>query len=104
MDFATVVDWREKHSLLKAEFKLNVKVDSARYEIQFGYVTRPTHDHLSQNRVQFEVCNHKWTDLSETRYGVTVLNDSKYGIEVILNLVEIERVAPAVVRTTETNK
>ncbi|MFT5377189.1 MAG: alpha-mannosidase [Candidatus Latescibacterota bacterium] len=82
VDFETVVDWREKHALLKAEFKLNVKVDSARHEIQFGHVARPTHDNLSQDRVQFEVCNHKWTDLSETRYGVTVLNDSKYGISV----------------------
>jgi len=80
VDFETVVDWREKHCLLKAEFKLNVKVDSSRHEIQFGHVTRPTHDNLSQDRVQFEVCNHKWTDLSETRYGVALLNDSKYGI------------------------
>ena len=45
-------------------------------------MTRPTHDNLSQDRVQFEVCNHKWTDLSETRYGVAVLNDSKYGVSV----------------------
>jgi alpha-mannosidase len=82
VDFETVVDWREKHSLLKAEFKLAVQVESARHEIQFGHVTRPTHDNLSQDRVQFEVCNHKWTDLSETRYGVAVLNDSKYGVSV----------------------
>lgn len=82
VDFATVVDWREKHSLLKAEFKMDVQVNAARHEIQFGHVTRPTHDNLSQDRVQFEVCNHKWTDLSETRYGVTVLNDSKYGVSV----------------------
>ena len=28
---------------------------------------------------KFEVCGHKWADLSETGYGVSLLNDCKYG-------------------------
>jgi alpha-mannosidase len=28
---------------------------------------------------KFEVCCHKWADLSEHGYGVSILNDSKYG-------------------------
>jgi alpha-mannosidase len=82
IDFDTVVDWREKHRLLKAGFDLDVHVDSARHEIQFGHVSRPTHQNRPADRAQFEVVNHRWTDLSETRFGVAILNDSKYGISV----------------------
>lgn len=28
---------------------------------------------------KFEVCCHRWADLSEHNYGVSILNDSKYG-------------------------
>ncbi len=82
IDFETVVHWHEKHRLLKAGFDLDVHVDSARHEIQFGHVTRPTHQNRPADRAQFEVVNHRWTDLSETRFGVALLNDGKYGISV----------------------
>ena len=82
VDFDTVVDWQEKHRLLKAGFELDVHADSARYEIQFGHVVRPTHSNRPADRAQFEVVNHRWSDLSETRFGVAVLNDGKYGISV----------------------
>ena len=82
IDFETVVDWHEKHRLLKAGFDLDVHVDSARHEIEFGHVTRPTHSNRPADRAQFEVVNHRWTDLSETRFGVAPLNDGKYGISV----------------------
>jgi alpha-mannosidase len=82
IDFETVVDWHEKHRLLKAGFDLDVHADTARHEIQFGHVTRPTHSNRPADRAQFEVVNHRWTDLSETRFGVALLNDGKYGISV----------------------
>ena len=49
-------------------------------EIQFGHIDRPTTRNSTLEQAKFEVCNHKWTDLSETNYGVAVLNDCKYGI------------------------
>ena len=55
---------------------------SSRQEIQFGYLKRPTARNTEQDKAKFEVCNHKYTDLSETRYGVSILNDCKYGISV----------------------
>jgi len=82
VDFETVVEWREKHALLKAGFETDVLAAAARHEIQYGHVERPTHQNRPADQAQFEVCNHRWTDLSENRFGVAVLNDCKYGIGV----------------------
>ncbi|MDB5325499.1 MAG: Alpha-mannosidase, partial [Phycisphaerales bacterium] len=82
VDFDTVVDWHEKYQLLKASFGVAVHAETARHEVQFGHVHRPTHDNTSWDRARFDVCAHKWTDLSETRFGVAFLNDSKYGCTV----------------------
>ncbi len=82
IDFESVVDWNSPHSLLKVGFKVNVLSNEARFETQFGNIKRPTHENYGVDKTQFEVCNHKWTDLSDTRFGVAVLNDCKYGISV----------------------
>jgi alpha-mannosidase len=78
VDFDTQVDWHEKYQFLKVGFALDVLAETARHEIQFGHVTRNTHDNTSMDRAQFDVCAHKWTDLSETGFGVAFLNDCKY--------------------------
>lgn len=54
----------------------------ARFETQFGYVERANNENTYLESTKFEVCNHKWTDISESRYGVSILNDCKYGISV----------------------
>jgi len=82
IDFQSVVDWNSPHSLLKVGFKVNVLSADARFETQFGNIKRPTHENYATDKTQFEVCNHKWTDLSDTRFGVAILNDCKYGISV----------------------
>jgi alpha-mannosidase len=38
---------------------------------------------------KFEVCCHKWADLSEHGYGVSILNDSKYGFATSGNLLRL---------------
>ncbi|MCQ2450352.1 MAG: glycosyl hydrolase-related protein [Clostridia bacterium] len=82
IDFESVVNWNSPHSLLKVGFKVNVLSSDARFETQFGNIKRPTHENYATDKSQFEVCNHKWTDLSDTRFGVSILNDCKYGISV----------------------
>jgi len=83
VDFETQVDWRETHKLLKAGFDTTIFAENARHEIQFGHLQRPTHQNLSTDRARFEVCNHKWSDLSDAHYGIAILNDCKYGISVL---------------------
>lgn len=79
IDFETEIDWHEDHVLLKAAFPLDIHADKATYEIQFGHVERPTHTNTSWDEAKFEVCAHKWADISEYGYGVSLLNDCKYG-------------------------
>lgn len=79
IDFDNVVDWHEHHVLLKTAFPLDIHTNKASYEIQFGNVERPTHENTSWDAAKFEVCAHKWGDLSEEGYGVSLLNNCKYG-------------------------
>ena len=82
IDIATEIDWREHQTLVKAAFPLAINSTRATYEIQFGSVERPTHRNTSWDMARFEVCAHRWIDLSEGGYGVSLLNDSKYGHDV----------------------
>lgn len=79
IDFNSRVDWHEDHRLLKALFETDIRSTKAAYDIQFGFVERPNHWNTSWDWARFEVCGHKWADLSESNYGVSLLNDCKYG-------------------------
>jgi alpha-mannosidase len=82
LDFETRVDWNEEEKMLKAAFFPDIHAQKATYEIQFGAIERPTHWNTSYDRARFEVCAHRWADLSEGMYGVSLLNDSKYGYDI----------------------
>jgi alpha-mannosidase len=81
VDFVTRADWQERQLLLKAAFPLEVRAVHAAFEIQFGAVERPTHRNTPWDQEKFEVCGHRWADLSEAGYGASVLNDGKYGYD-----------------------
>jgi len=82
IDFVTRVDWHESYKLLKVSFPVDIRSSYATFEIQFGALDRATHNNTSWEQAQFEVCGHKWADLSEGGYGVSLLNDCKYGYDV----------------------
>ncbi len=79
IDFDTYVDWKDSQCLLKVEFSLDIHSDEAAFDIQFGNLKRKVHQNTSWDKARFESCGHKWVDLSEGHYGVSVLNDCKYG-------------------------
>jgi len=76
------IDWHQTANMLKAVFPVDINADKATYEIQFGTTERPTHYNTSWDRAKFEVCAHKYADLSEGGYGVAILNDCKYGHDI----------------------
>ena len=80
--FETKMDWQDDHRFLKTAFDTTIHADYASQEIQFGYIRRVTNRNTSIEKAKFEVSNHKYTDLSETRYGAALLNDCKYGISI----------------------
>jgi alpha-mannosidase len=79
IEFHTIVDWHESHTLLKVCFPLAVRAPNATYEAPFGYAERPTHYSNSFDRARYEVPGHRWADLSEYGFGAALLTDSKYG-------------------------
>ena len=89
IDFKTHADWHESHRLLKAAFPVDVRSTKATYEIQYGHVERPTHFNTSWDYARFEVVAHRWADLSEQGYGVSLLNDCKYGHNIKDNVMHI---------------
>ena len=89
IDFDTWVDWREHHVLLKVAFPVDILSPNATYDVQWGNIERPTHRNTSWDWARFEVPAHKWADLSEGHYGVSLLNDCKYGYDVRDNVLRL---------------
>ena len=76
VDFDNVIDWASPNTLLKAEFPLTVADREATYDLGLGTIRRG-----NNTETAYEVPAQQWADLSDQSgsYGVTVLNDSKYG-------------------------
>ena len=89
LDIETTIDWRERHILLKVAFPVDILAPAATYEIQYGNVQRPTHRNTSWDWARFETCAQKWADLSEGGYGVSLLNDCKYGHDIHGNVMRL---------------
>lgn len=104
IDFQTRVDWQETQKLLKAAFPVSVRNVKATYDIQFGHVERPTHFNTSWDYARFEVVGHKWADLSETHYGVALINDCKYGYNIRDNVMKISLLKSAIYPDTAADK
>jgi alpha-mannosidase len=89
LDFDTSINWQQRHIMLKVAFPVDVLSPQATYEIQWGNVQRPTHRNTSWDWARFETCAHKWVDLSEGDYGVSLLNDCKYGHDIQNSIMRI---------------
>jgi len=87
LDFHTLIDWKETSDektdapMLKASFTPILEDSEATFEIPFGYIQRPCDGR--------EVPALRWVDLSDGEYGVSLLNDSKYGFDVKGNTIRL---------------
>jgi len=87
LDVRMVIDWMEVSDektdapMLKVSFTPMLKRPEATFEIPFGYIQRPSDG--------VEVPALRWVDLSDDEYGVSLLNDSKYGFDVAGNTVRM---------------
>ncbi len=79
LEIETHLDWTERRTLLRAFFPVNIRSDTATFETAFGAQTRPTHRNMPDDAARFEVSAHRFMDLSEPGYGVSLLNDGRYG-------------------------
>ncbi|HRD99848.1 MAG TPA: glycoside hydrolase family 38 C-terminal domain-containing protein, partial [Ilumatobacteraceae bacterium] len=77
IDVITDIDWYEDDHVLKVAFPVDVHADTAACEVQYGHTMRPTHASTSWDAAKFEICAHRFVDVSEHGYGVALLNDCK---------------------------
>lgn len=81
VEAAVTLDWHEHLKMLKFSFPVNIVSPMATYEVPYGYIVR------EGNGV--ENPGQRWIDLSGNQngriYGLTVINDAKYGYNVIGN-------------------
>lgn len=77
----TVADWQEEHTLLKAAFPLTIESDFVTCEIPFGAIDRPTRPQTPAEAAQWEIPALQWADLSQSDFGVSLLNNCKYGYD-----------------------
>ncbi|WP_339192410.1 alpha-mannosidase [Paenibacillus sp. FSL E2-0230] len=96
IDFKTRVDWQEHQQLLKAAFPVDIRSTKATYEIQFGNVERPTHWNTSWDYARFESVAQRWADLSEGGYGISLLNDCKYGHDIRNHVIRLSLIKSGV--------
>ncbi|MDF1515779.1 MAG: glycoside hydrolase family 38 C-terminal domain-containing protein, partial [Anaerolineae bacterium] len=89
LEFKTTIDWQERHKLLKVKFPVNIHSNDAIHEIQFGHIRRPNHRSRPFDGDRFEVANQKWTALAQGNQGCAVLNDCKYGVNVLGNSINL---------------
>ncbi len=81
LDITTDYDWNETHRYLRMETPTSIDARTATYDIQCGFIERPTTRETSEQRMMFEVCAHRWMDLSDpaSGQGLSVLNTGRYG-------------------------
>jgi alpha-mannosidase len=89
IDFVTSVDWHEAGKMLRTSFVPSVSASEAVCDIQFGSIRRPTHTNTPADWAKFEICAHKWIDISDRGYGLALLNDCKYGHRVQGNVLDL---------------
>jgi alpha-mannosidase len=89
IDFTLVADYHEDHLMLRSLFTVDVHAPRASYDIAYGVCERTTHTNTSWDVAQFEVPAHKWVDLSDESYGVTLLSKQSYGYSAKDNTISI---------------
>lgn len=83
------VNWNEKHKLAKAEFQCNILTRKALCDTSAGFIERETHRNTTWQQARFECCHHKWCDMSESGGGIAIINDGKYGVGFLDNLMSL---------------
>ncbi len=87
--FQTTCDYHETFKMLRADFDLAIQSPFVTCDIQLGSIQRSTGDSTDVEKAQFEICAHKYVDLSDGEHGASLLNNSKYGHRVKGNRISL---------------
>lgn len=74
IDIINDFEWNTRNCLVKVEFPLTVKNESATYDLGLGTIRRGNNSDIA-----YEVPAQYWANIEDGNSGVSILNDSKYG-------------------------
>ena len=94
VEFRLDVDWHAEHKLAKVAFSLSAHSDFTTYDAPYGFITRRNPiscDATLAERAKYEVPGQKWIDhtSADNSYGVSLLNDSKYGFDTANDMIRM---------------
>ncbi|GHH72975.1 alpha-mannosidase [Streptomyces sulfonofaciens] len=78
----TEVDWRERDTVLKCAWPLDVHAEHSRAGVQFGHVARPTHENTDRDLARHEMAAHRWIHVGEHGFGIALATDAAAGYDV----------------------
>ncbi len=87
-----IIDWQDRHVIVKAAFPLTINADFATYEMPCGAIqrtTKPIAERSPRQQAQWEVPALGWADLSSADYGVSLLSDCKHGYDCQQNQIRL---------------
>jgi len=79
--FSTGITHAGRRVMLRVRFPLAAIKNAAEasFNLPFGHIKRATTENNSIEKAQFEVSGQKFVDVSDADFGVSLLNDCKYG-------------------------
>jgi len=86
IEFKNKLKINDDHLLIRSYFDTTIFSRSYASDIQFGHILRNAYLNDERDIAKFEVCSHKWLDLSEKSYGVSILKKDLYGTSVDENV------------------
>ena len=84
-----VVNWQEKHKMLRVHFHPHLHSGTATYGIQGGVIQRSAKPANAWEEARFEVPAQRFADLSQPERGCALICDEKYGWRIHDNEMEL---------------
>ena len=89
IDFKTKIEWHETGTMLRVSFPVELPEGRAFCGSAFGAVERPINNTTSWEKAKDEIPVQGWADISNSRYGASLISPSKYGYRVKENVLDL---------------
>lgn len=90
LEMELTIDCHQKRQMMRVEFPVTVVSDECSFNVPFGHIKRATTENNSVEKAQYEVSGQKFVDLSNDKYGISIINDCKYGYRCKGSVIDID--------------
>lgn len=90
LEMNLTIDCHQKNKMMRVEFPVTVISDACSFNVPFGHIKRATTENNSVEKAQYEVSGQKFVDISDEKYGISIINDCKYGYRCKGSVIDID--------------